>query len=153
MKIVKYIIFFLIINFGSLALGSWLMENGPMTPWYQSLNQAPWTPPGWFFGVAWTLIMVCFSIYLAYLFLKSDSKKLRLAFALQVFLNVIWNYVFFNQHFVSLGLVVISTLTVVIFTFFFSNFKTVQNKSYLLLPYMVWLLIATSLNAYIVLYN
>ncbi|WP_367181418.1 hypothetical protein [uncultured Lacinutrix sp.] len=41
MKMVKYIIFFLIINFGSLALGSWLMENGPMTPWYHSLNQAP----------------------------------------------------------------------------------------------------------------
>ncbi|WP_055437040.1 TspO/MBR family protein [Lacinutrix algicola] len=153
MKFVKYIIFFLIINFGSLALGSWLMENGPMTPWYQSLNQAPWTPPGWVFGVAWTLIMVCFSIYLAYLFLKADSKKLRLAFALQVFLNVIWNYVFFNQHLVSLGLVVISALTVVIYTFFFSNFKTVQNKSYLLLPYMIWLLIATSLNGYILLYN
>ena len=153
MKIVKYIIFFLIINFGSLALGSWLMENGPMTPWYQALNQAPWTPPGWVFGVAWTLIMVCFSIYLAYLFLKSDSKKLRLAFTLQVFLNVIWNFVFFNQHQISLALVVISALTVVIFTFFFSNFKTVKNKSFLLLPYMVWLLIATSLNAYILLYN
>ncbi len=97
--------------------------------------------------------MICFSIYLSYLFIKADSVKLRLAFALQVFLNVIWNYVFFNQHLVSLGLIVISALTVVIFTFFFSNFKTVQNKSYLLLPYMVWLLIATSLNAYIVLYN
>ncbi|WP_055446121.1 TspO/MBR family protein [Lacinutrix mariniflava] len=153
MKLLKHIIFFLIINFGSLALGSWLMENGPRTVWYQSLNQAPWTPPGWAFGIAWTFIMVCFSIYLGYLFIKADSVKLKLAFSLQVFLNVIWNFVFFNQHLIALGLVVISALTVVIFTFFFNNFKTVQNKSYLLLPYMAWLLIATSLNAYIVLYN
>ncbi|AUC81579.1 TspO/MBR family protein [Lacinutrix sp. Bg11-31] len=153
MKFVKYIIFFLIINFGSLAFGSWLMDNGPMTTWYQSLNQAPWTPPGWVFGVAWTLIMISFSVYLSYLFLKADSNKLRLAFAIQVFLNVIWNYIFFNQHLVSLGLVIISALTVVVFTFFFSNLKTMKSKSYLLLPYMIWLLIATSLNAYILFYN
>lgn len=153
MKFVKHIIFFLIINFGSLAFGSWLMDNEPMTSWYQALNQAPWTPPGWVFGVAWTFIMICFSVYLSYLFIKANNAKLKLAFALQVFLNVIWNFVFFNQHLISFGLVVISALTVVIFTFFFSNFKTVKNKSFLLLPYMVWLLIATSLNAYILLYN
>jgi len=153
MKLLKPLLLFLIINFGGLAFGSWLMDNGPQTEWYTNLNQAPWTPPGWVFGVAWTTIMICFSIYLAYLFLKSDSLKLRLAFAFQVFLNVIWNYVFFNQHQVALGLVVISALTVVIFTFFFSNLKDMKSKSYLLLPYMIWLLIATSLNGYILLNN
>ncbi|WP_290696739.1 TspO/MBR family protein [Lacinutrix sp.] len=153
MKLTKQIIFFLTINFGGLYIGNLLMANGPKTSWYINLDKAPWTPPGWVFGAAWTLIMICFSIYLGYLFLKYDSNKLRLAFALQVFLNVIWNYVFFNQHLVSLGLVVISALTIVIFTLFFSNFKNIKDKSYLLLPYMVWLLIATSLNAYILLNN
>lgn len=153
MKFLKPLVFFLVINFGGLAFGSWLMNNGPQSDWYTNLNQAPWTPPGWVFGVAWTTIMICFSIYLAYLFLKSDSTKLRLAYAFQVFLNVIWNYVFFNQHLVALGLVVISTLTVVIFTFFFNNKKEIKNLSYLLLPYMIWLLIATSLNAFILLNN
>lgn len=153
MKLTKHITFFLIINFGGLYIGNLLMNNGPQTSWYTNLNQAPWTPPGWVFGVAWTLIMICFSIYLGHLFLKADSKKLRLAFALQVFLNVVWNYVFFNQHLVALGLVVISALSVVIFTFFFSNLKTLKSKSYLLLPYMIWLLIATSLNGYILFNN
>lgn len=153
MKLLKPLLLFLVINFGGLAFGSWLMDNGPLSSWYTNLNQAPWTPPGWVFGVAWTLIMICFSIYLAYLFLKADSTKLRLAFTFQVFLNVIWNYIFFNQHQVALSLVVISALTVVIFTFFFSNKKEIENTSYLLLPYMIWLLIATSLNAYILLNN
>lgn len=153
MKLATNILFFLIVNFGGLALGSWLMDNGPQSDWYTSLNQAPWTPPGWVFGVAWTTIMICFSVYLAFLFIKKDSLKLRLAFALQVVLNVIWNFVFFNQHLVALGLVIISALTVVIFTFFFSNLKNLKSKSYLLLPYMVWLLIATSLNAYILINN
>lgn len=153
MKLAKYIVFFLIINFGGLYIGNLLMNNGPQTNWYINLDKAPWTPPGWVFGVAWSLIMICFSMYLGYLFLKADSKKIKLAFALQVFLNVIWNYVFFSKHLVSLGLVVISALTVVIFTFFFSNFKIMKSKSFLLLPYIIWLLIATSLNAYILLSN
>lgn len=153
MALAKRIIFFLIINFGGLYFGSYLMNNGPQSEWYINLNQAPWTPPGWVFGVAWTFIMICFSVYLGYLFLKSDTAKLRFAFIFQVFLNVVWNYVFFNLHLVSLGLVIISALTVVIFIFFVSNRNTLKNKSYLLVPYMIWLLIATSLNAYILLNN
>ncbi|GHC59467.1 TspO/MBR family protein [Ulvibacter litoralis] len=153
MKLLKPLVLFLIINFGGLALGSWLMGNSPLSDWYTSLNQAPWTPPGWAFGVAWTLIMICFSIYLVYLFRKVTTPKLKGLFILQVFLNVIWNYVFFNQHLVFLGLVTIIALTVVVFYFFFNYKQQLQNLSYLLLPYMVWLIIATSLNAYILLNN
>jgi len=153
MKLLKYIVFFLILNFGGLYIGNLLMNDGPQTYWYFNLNKAPWTPPGWVFGVAWTLIMICFSTYLGYLFLKTDDIKLKIAFALQFLLNVSWNYLFFNQHFVTLGLIVISALTVVIFAFFFSNYKRLKNISFLLLPYMVWLLIATSLNAYILFNN
>ena len=153
MKLFKHLLFFLIINFGGLYIGNLLMNNGPQTSWYINLNKAPWTPPGWVFGAAWTLIMICFSIYLAYLFIKVDSTKLKLAFALQVVLNVSWNYVFFNQHLVAFGLVIISALSIVLFTFFFSNFKSLKTKSYLILPYMIWLLIATSLNAFILFNN
>ena len=153
MKLIKPILTFLIINFGGLALGSWLMGNGPLSTWYTNLNQAHWTPPGWVFGVAWTLIMICFSVYLAYLFNNYSSKKLTLIFCVQFALNVIWNYLFFNQHLVLLALVSIIALTIVVFYFFFNYKKDMKNKSYLLLPYMIWLVIATSLNAYIFIYN
>ena len=151
MKILKLTILFLVINFSALAIGSWLMNNGPISEWYVKLNKAPWTPDGWVFGVAWTTIMICFSIYLAYVFKDNTSKFLKILFAIQVFLNVVWNYVFFNQHQIGLGLLIIILLTLVVFYFFFKfNIKTFK---YLLLPYMVWLCLATSLNAYIVLYN
>ena len=154
MKGIKLLILFLIINFGGLAIGGWLMNNGPSSDWYINLNQAPWTPPGWVFGFAWTSIMICFSIYLASHFsiLKGDAIK-RL-FALQVFLNVIWNYVFFNQHLIALGLVVITALSIVIFYYFFKFRKDrLKQMRWLLLPYMIWLCIATSLNAYILINN
>jgi len=153
MKKLKLFLFFLVINLGSLALGSWFMDNGPRSEWYINLNQAPWTPPGWLFGVAWTTIMICFSVYLAFLFSNHVSKRIKIAFTLQVFLNIIWNFVFFNQHLVSLGLAIIIALTAVVYYFFFTTKKAVNHKRFLLLPYMIWLVIATSLNAYILLYN
>jgi tryptophan-rich sensory protein len=154
MKTLKLLFLFLFINFGGLAVGSWLMDNGPLTDWYMNLNQAPWTPPGWVFGVAWTTIMICFSIYLAYLFKDHNSKSLRLLYVFQVFLNVIWNYLFFNQHLVALGLLTIILLTLVIFYFFFKyRMDSMKKLKYLLLPYMIWLCIASSLNAYILFYN
>lgn len=147
------LLLFLIINFGGLALGSWLMNNGPEMPWYQNLNKAPWTPPGWVFGAAWTTIMICFSIYLAELFKNHYSAIVLRLFVVQVIFNVGWNYVFFNQHLVTLGLIVIALLTSLLFYFFFAFKKEVKNYSLLLLPYMIWLCIATSLNLYILIHN
>ena len=154
MKEFRYFIFFLALNFGALFLGSWLMNNGPTSEWYLLLNKAPWTPPGWVFGVAWFTIMLCFSIYLAFLYKENASRFVIILYAIQLFLNVVWNFVFFNKHLIALGLLIIVLLTLVIFFFFFT-FKNAHNKwvNYLLLPYMIWLCLATSLNAYIFLYN
>lgn len=153
MKLVKLILVFLVINFGALAIGSWLMNNGPMTDWYINLNQAPWTPPGWVFGVAWTTIMICFSIYMAYLFKDGSTNKLIILFGIQFVLNVIWNYIFFNLHFVGLGLLVIISLTLIVAAFLIIYKKKLKLKTLLILPYFLWLLIASSLNTYIYLYN
>lgn len=153
MKFWKAFVVFLIINFGALGIGSWLMNNGPQSEWYTSLYQAPWTPEGWVFGAAWTSIMICFSIYMAFLFLKEPSNKVKILFLVQFILNVSWNYVFFNQHWVGLGLAVIIGLTVVIALFLFLFKNTLQYKTLLILPYFIWLCIAVSLNAYILLNN
>ena len=153
MKQLILIPFFLIINFGGLAIGSWLMENGPMTDWYTSLNKAPWTPPGIVFGIAWTTIMICFSIYLGKQFSKENTQKVKIAFLFQFILNVSWNYIFFNQHLVLFGFITIVLLTSLLFYYFFKLSSKVGHYKYLLLPYMIWLCIATSLNLYILIHN
>ena len=153
MKQIKLTLLFLMINFGGLAIGSWLMNNGPMTDWYTYLNQAPWSPPGWVFGVAWTLIMICFSVYLGHLFIRNYSLKLTFIFFIQFILNVSWNYFFFNQHLILFGFIVIALLTSLLFYYFFKLSKKTSNYKYLLLPYMIWLCIATSLNLYILIHN
>ena len=153
MKFLKLCVVFLFLNFSALAFGSWLMDNGPMKSWYIDLNQAPWTPPGWVFGVAWTTIMICFSVYLAQIFKKSITINLILLYSIQLVLNISWNYIFFNLHAIGYGLACIVALTVIVFIFLISYRKLLQYKSLLIVPYFLWLLIATSLNAYIYFYN
>jgi len=153
MKQLKLTVLFLIINFGGLAIGSWLMNNGPLTEWYISLNQAPWSPPGFVFGIAWTIIMICFSIYLGRLFIKSYNPKLIIIFSIQFILNVSWNYIFFNQHLILFGLITIILLTALICYYFFELSQKIRHYKFLLLPYIIWLFIATSLNLYILIHN
>lgn len=153
MKILKYFLVFLIINFSALALGVWLMQNGPQSSWYLHLNKAPWTPPGWLFGAAWSSIMLCFSIYMAFLWHKNLTEKVKALFVVQFILNVGWNLVFFNLHLTGLGLLVILLLTTIICIFQYDYRKVLGLKSLLITPYMLWLFIANSLNLYIWLYN
>ncbi|XOV66500.1 MAG: TspO/MBR family protein [Fluviicola sp.] len=147
------LIIFLVINFGALAIGGFLMGEGPTSDWYQNANQAPWTPPGWVFGAAWTLIMVCYSVYMAIAWNRISKSKLLGFYVVQLVFNIGWNPVFFYLHDVEMGLLIISFLTLLIWVKIFFYRKAMNAWSLLLLPYSIWLTIATSLNLYILIYN
>lgn len=141
---------FLLLNFGALGIGGIFTSKGVSSPWYEALNKAPWTPPGWVFGAAWTTIMICFSFYMAYLWPCVENKKWLLGlYGLQWVLNVTWNPLFFYAHNVILALAVIVWLTLLIGFMLFRFRPILKQKAALLLPYFLWLVTATSLNAYI----
>lgn len=153
-KFVRFAIFS-ITNFLALAIGVWLMNDGPRTTWYSTLNKAPWTPPNWVFGTAWTTIMLLFSFYmtkLSFLY-KTYDKNLLIMYVLQWLLNVGWNFIFFNQHMIVLGGIIIVLLWLLIG--YITTLHLTQKKLYslLILPYLVWMTIAVSLNIYIILNN
>lgn len=151
---IKNIALFLVLNFIALAIGSQFTTGGVASDWYQNLAKAPWTPPGWVFGAAWTLIMICFAVYMAYLIQSAaDKKSVLTLFAIQWVLNISWNPIFFHYQNVVLGLINITLLTLLIAYFLFKFKPLLQEKSLYIAPYFVWLIIATSLNAYIWLYN
>jgi tryptophan-rich sensory protein len=148
-----YFILFLVANFIALGIGGFAQSAGPKSDWYLNLNRAPWTPPGWVFGFAWTSIMICFAAYLAFLAKTIPWTKFIGVYLLQWLLNVSWNPIFFAWHQVGLALIVIAFLALVVAYFLFRYLKLLQLKSLLILPYFVWLLIAISLNAYVLLMN
>ena len=150
----KKIILFLILNFGALAIGSYFTDGGASSDWYQNLNKAPWTPAGWIFGAAWTSIMICYSFYMAYLIkINHNTRKIILLYSIQWVLNVAWNLIFFKLHLTILGLIEICLLTTLITYLCIHFWKELKTKTLLIFPYLIWLFIASSLNAYIVIYN
>ncbi len=153
MKIITRFLVFAVINFSALGLGTILMGNGATSSWYQQLNKAPWTPEGWVFGAAWFTVMLCFSAYMAYLYQKQPTKKVVALFALQWTLNVCWNFFFFNQELIDIALINILILTLIVLAFFVTYMKDLKLKSVFVVPYAVWILIATSLNLYISIFN
>lgn len=148
------IFIFGILNFLALGIGAQLIGSGATSEWYNNLNKAPWTPPGWMFGVAWTTIMICFSIYMVELWNTTKNRNtILILFSIQWVLNVLWNPSFFKYHYILLGLIIIILLTGIIAKLFISNLTLLRFKSIWILPYLGWLVIATSLNTYIYLKN
>jgi benzodiazapine receptor len=131
-------------------VGALLMNGSPATnEWYQQLDKAPWTPPGWFFGLAWTTIMICYSIYMNQLWKTAENKKqLLFLYGIQWLLNVGWNPVFFHFHWMGLGMVVILFLEITLIIKHLKYFNRSILSHSLIAPYIIWLAIAFSLNAY-----
>ena len=90
MKLAVNIFVFLLLNFTALAIGGFFTGDGVASDWYYNLNKAPWTPPGWAFGVAWTAIMVGYSFYMAILCKANASRNKVIAlYAAQLLFNVV----------------------------------------------------------------
>ncbi len=153
-KMIYRLIIFMTLNFAALAIGGVFSSKGVSSDWYFDIVKAPWTPPGWVFGAAWTSIMICFGVYMAYLWPVIENKNILISlYAVQWILNVGWNPTFFYYHNVLAGLLLIIGLTALIGFFLFFYWPELKLKSALILPYFIWLIIATSLNGYILLKN
>ena len=150
----KIFVSFFTLNFAALALGSLFTSPGINSVWFNSLEQAPWNPPGWMFGLAWTTIMICFTFYMTSLYSNSNRKiELLILFTAQWLLNVGWNIAFFHFQSPFWALIIISSLLIVLLIFMMSYLKKVKLMTLFIIPYIIWLMIATSLNIYILFKN
>ncbi len=148
------LLLFLLLNFGALGLGSYLMGDGPQGVWYQALEKAPWTPPGWVFGAAWTFIMITFSIYMSKAVQVKEMRTVFIwLFAVQWVLNVSWNPLFFMFHNMGWSLVVMLLLIAVVAALAIVGKKSLPLASWWLTPYLLWLSIAATLNGYALVHN
>ncbi len=149
----KFLIF-IILNFVALAIGGLYTNPGVESAWYLALNKAPWTPPGWVFGAAWTTVMICFALFMTKAYQQSKEIKILMAiFFTQWVLNISWNPMFFKYQMPIISLLIIALLSSLIWYLFISQMKNIRWYALWILPYAIWILLATSLNAYTVIYN
>jgi benzodiazapine receptor len=143
---------FLFLNFTGLAIGALWTNPGVTSDWYSTIDKAPWTPPGLVFGLAWTTIMICLSVYMTNLFTDKNGRYNWLIL-LSWTLNILWNPLFFHFHYTWLSSIVIVGLTFVLGLLTHVSRVDGVRSWWLLLPYFIWLIIASSLNLYVAIMN
>ena len=129
--------------------------------WYDTLQKPPWNPPRWVFGPAWTILYLLMGVasYLVWqqgvaVSMSSNYHLLALSvYALQLLVNFSWTPVFFGAQRPDIALIIIIVLWFMIIVTMILFYRATPIAMYLLIPYIVWVTYATSLNAYIVYKN
>lgn len=143
----------LIIVFIVGAIGS--VATSPQIPvWYATLARPAWAPPNWLFPVVWTILYILIGISLFLVWRKGlESKQALVVFAVQLGLNLLWSLVFFGLHSIVGGLVIILMLWMAILANIIVFYRISKWAGLILLPYLVWVSIASYLNYSIYLLN
>ena len=149
-----------------LPLFSWLvlcflvaLLNAQVTDpgeWYQALDKPAWTPPGWLFGPAWTLLYTLMGVaaFLVWEHRRTPLARLALGlFLLQLAFNAAWSWLFFQQQAIGLALIDLAALWLALAATLVVFFRVRPAAGYLLVPYLLWVTYAAALNGAIVALN
>ena len=129
------------------------MNNGN-SAWYKSINKSPLTPPGWIISGVWAILYVLITVSGIVFLTTTGSSGVRSTgffyYCVAWVLNLSWSQIFFNYQRPDLSLIVIVFMIISIAYTIYEFSKVSRTASYLLVPYLVWVIFATNLNSYIV---
>ena len=129
-----------------------LFQKEAMVEWYPYLVKSSLTPPAVVFPIVWTVLYVLIGISLGRLWGKGYKTEVR-GWFVQLLLNFSWSIVFFYFHETLGGFIVILLLDVVVLDYIIQTRKKDRWAMWCFVPYLVWLVLATYLNAFIYLNN
>lgn len=130
------------------AIGSGLWVNSG-DGFYRSLKRPFWQPPDFLFGIAWPynfLVLIIAGIIIA----NNASNLFRLsytiAFAFSVITALVWAHGFYIQHNLILAAISLAVTALLTVPMVAIAFQTDWKIGLALIPYQLWLIIATSLS-------
>jgi translocator protein len=140
---------------GAVAALGGLSTASAIRDWYPGLDKPPWTPPNAWFGPIWTALYAGIAVA-GWDLVRKGGRRAGLAlglFALQLGLNAAWSPVFFGAQQTWLGLGVISAMWVAILACAVASWRHSRLAAALMVPYLGWVSIAWTLNAWIAWFN
>lgn len=144
---------------GSLALVT-ATVGGTITvldDWYYSLQQPAWAPPGYMFGIIWTVVFAMIALAGVFAWERAPTRRdVEISiglFALNGFLNLGWSFLFFRMQRPDLAFyeLIALWLSIAALIGFCGRFS--KAAAALLVPYIVWVTIAGALNWQVVQLN
>jgi tryptophan-rich sensory protein len=119
--------------------------------------QPIFTPPGWVFPVAWTILYILMGVS-AYLIETTDyntGKKNRalITYYLSLIFNFFWSFIFFTFRQYLFAFIWLLVLLALVLTYTVKYFKINKTAGLLNIPYIVWLVFAGIINFSVYLLN
>ena len=143
----KVLLLAFVLSYATAGVGGALTEIGP---WYFSLKQPGWKPPDAAFGVIWTLIFTLCAISGWLAWRVADTRALQqrvvLLFGVNALLNILWSALYFKLQRPDWALIEVVFLWLSIAALIVGLWRLSRWASALLLPYLVWVSVASALN-------
>lgn len=129
------------------VLGGWASRQAP--EFYQALIKPSWAPSPQVFAPVWTVLYFMMALA-ACLIIKAkapQAARLELSlYALQLVLNALWSWLFFQWHLGAAAFIEVVALSAVVMLTTYVFWRVRPWAGLLLLPYLAWLLFASALT-------
>ena len=147
------LLFFLVFSFAASAWGGFVTSIYK-EPWYSTLTKPGFNPPDYVFPSIWLILYVsmAFAVWLIWINPKKTEKIIYIYF-IHLLFNASWSVVFFVLHQVFLALVVILIILLLVAWLIKLYYPINKLSSFLMVPYLAWLVFAFILNLNILLLN
>ena len=121
---------------------------------YNELNKPPLSPPGFIFGIVWTILYILMGISYGILDYKNliDTNTKNIYY-LQLFVNLLWPIAFFVFKWRLFAFIWLIFLVILIIKMMIEFYKKDKTAAYLQIPYLLWSIFAAYLNIGIYLLN
>ena len=151
-KILSFVLFFFSTYSASVIGG--LATIGFKEPWYSLLDKPSFNPPDWVFGPIWTTLYLMMTIAI-WKFWHSKDRNMNTVYIyfIHLLVNASWSVVFFALHQIFLALVVIIVILLLVLWLIKLYYPINKLSSFLMVPYLAWLVFAFILNLNILLLN
>ena len=136
------IVLVLIYAFGS---GVWVSSS---PGWYASLNRPPWQPPAFIFGLIWPynfIMLGVAAVNVAQSLNRIQTISWLTLFALSITAALIWAYQFYVPHNLTFAAIALGVAALLTIPVLYLTFKASLLVGILLIPYQLWVVIATTL--------
>jgi len=137
---------------GAGAIGSYFTAP-QIDTWYATLAKPAFTPPNAVFMPVWLTLYTLMAIAVFLIWRQGvregKNKQAFVLFWIQLGINAVWSVVFFGFQSILGGFVIIVCLWVMVLVTMLRFFKISLPAGVLLTPYLAWLSIASSLNAWL----
>ena len=117
--------------------------------WYRSLEQPPWQPPSWVFGLIWTYNFVALAVVGSVVARRAAPARvgvLVLLLVASIASARAWAYLFYLAHELAAAAIALSAAAVFTVPIVGIAFLAGRVWGTLLLPYQIWVALAASLS-------